>query len=78
MRYSIEVEEILAHMLTYAKTNRHEFITAEHLLYSCTFNEEFISSFKSLDGDIYSLRKDLEGYFEENIEKVEEFEPEAS
>ena len=78
MRYSIEVEEILAHMLTYAKTNRHEFITAEHLLFSCTFNEEFISSFKSLDGDIYRLRKDLEGYFEENIEKVEEFEPEAS
>ena len=78
MKYSTEVEKILGHMITYAKANRHEFITAEHLLYSSTFNEEFINSFKILKGDIEKLRKDLEEYFNENIEKVEDVEPEAS
>ena len=78
MKYSTEVEKILGHMITYAKANRHEFITAEHLLYSSTFNEEFINSFKILKGDIEKLRKDLEEYFNENIEKVEDAEPEAS
>lgn len=78
MKYSTEVEKILGHMITYAKANGHEFITAEHLLYSSTFNEEFINSFKILKGDIEKLRKDLEEYFNENIEKVEDVEPEAS
>ncbi|MBE6049032.1 MAG: AAA family ATPase [Clostridium sp.] len=78
MKYSIEVEEILEHMLTYAKANNHEFITAEHLLYSITFNQQFIDCFNVLNGDVDKLRKDLEGYFDENIERVEGIEPEAS
>ena len=78
MKYSSEVEKIISDMLAYAKKNKHEYITAEHLLYSATFNKEFINSFEALNGDIEALRKNLEDYFDDNIDTVDEVEPEAS
>ena len=78
MKYSDEVEIILSDMIAYADNNRHEYITAEHLLYSITFNKGFKKSFKALNGDVEVLRANLEKYFEDNIDIIEEGTPEAS
>lgn len=78
MKFNSHAEKIILGAMSYAKENNHEYITAEHVLYFMTFNEEFIKSFQGCNGNIDKLRMDLEGYFNENIESVEEKESQGS
>ena len=78
MKYSIEVEEILGQMVIFARDKKHEYITPEHLLYSITFNNNFIEAFKVCNGDLDKLRKNIEKYLDENIETLEKGDPEIS
>lgn len=78
MKYSREVEEILGQMVIFARDKKHEYITPEHLLYSITFNNNFIEAFKVCNGDLDKLRKNIEKYLDENIETLEKSDPEIS
>ncbi|MBE6050123.1 MAG: ATP-dependent Clp protease ATP-binding subunit ClpA [Clostridium sp.] len=78
MKYSREVEEILGQMVIFARDKKHEYITPEHLLYSITFNDNFIEAFKTCNGDIDRLRKSIENYLDENIDVLDKGDPEIS
>ena len=78
MKLSNIVEDIVIKSINYAKENNHEYVTAEHILYISTFNEDFKLAFESCGGDIAKLRQDLEVYLNENIDIVEDIEPEGS
>ena len=35
-----EVNEVIVGAIEYARENKHEYVTAEHILYKCTFIEK--------------------------------------
>lgn len=78
MRYSSVVNDILTKMISFARDNKHEYITAEHLLFVITFNDEFERCFNECGGSTSKLRIDLEEYINENFKPVEETEPQIS
>lgn len=78
MKLSEVVEEIVIKAINYSKENNHEYITPEHLLYITTFNEDFGKAFKNAGGDIIKLREDLQGYINENVSVIEDYEPQGS
>ena len=69
MELSKELNDVLIGAFNYGNKNKDTFITAEHLLYSLTFNETFISAVNNCDGDIEGLRKNLEEYINEYVDK---------
>ncbi|MEN8076560.1 ATP-dependent Clp protease ATP-binding subunit ClpA [Clostridioides difficile] len=71
MEITIEVNNILVEAYEFAKKNKHEFVTAEHILYAITFQERFIEVIKELEGNIDSLRNDLFDYLNNYIDKEE-------
>ncbi|MDD6795569.1 MAG: ATP-dependent Clp protease ATP-binding subunit ClpA [Clostridiaceae bacterium] len=72
------MEEIFDNVIKFAEEKKHEYVTAEHLLYIITFNKKFIKVFESCEGDIKTLRHNLEEYLNSNIEVIEEGNPEVS
>lgn len=78
MKFHENVQNIINKSINYAIENKHEYVTPEHVLYIITFEENFINSFKLCGGNIDKLRSDLQEYFKENIDIVENKEPEVS
>ena len=78
IRFSKVLEELFIKAVSFAKEEKHEYVTPEHLLYMITFNHEFEQSFKRCNGDINKLREDLEGYLKDNLNIVEDEEPKVS
>lgn len=78
MKYSNVVNDILTKMISFARDNKHEYITAEHLLFVITFNDEFERCFNECGGSTSKLRIDLEEYINENFKPVEDIEPQLS
>lgn len=78
MRLSERVEEIFAEAIKFAREKSHEYVTPEHVLYSITFEDSFKSSFEGCGGNIESLREDIKGYLDENMELVNNTDPEVS
>ena len=68
MEVTNEVNDIIVSAYEVAKGNKDEFVTAEHLLYSITFQERFINVVSNLDGNVLSLRENLSNYINEYIE----------
>ncbi|MCY3885809.1 MAG: ATP-dependent Clp protease ATP-binding subunit ClpA [Gammaproteobacteria bacterium] len=48
--------------MNYARVNRHEFVTVEHLLLALLENEDCKEVLENVDADIETLRKDLESF----------------
>ena len=40
MQVTKEVNEVIVGAIEYARENKHEYVTAEHILYKCTFIEK--------------------------------------
>lgn len=40
MQVTKEVNEVIVAAIEYARENKHEYVTAEHILYKCTFIEK--------------------------------------
>lgn len=78
MDLSKQVEEIFLHMTMFAQGKKHEYITPEHMLYTLLNDKDFSVAFKNCGGNIEALRKDLESYFEENLEEIYDRAPKIS
>ena len=70
MEITREVNNILVEAYEVAKKNRHEFVTAEHILYAITFQERFITVIEELEGNVEDLRNKLLDYLNNYIEKA--------
>ena len=69
MEVTKEVNDIIVNAYEVAKGNKDEFVTAEHLLYSITFQERFVNVVSNLDGNVLRLRENLSNYINEYIEE---------
>ena len=69
MEVTKEVNDIIVNAYEVAKGNKDEFVTAEHLLYSITFQERFVNVVSNLDGNVLRLRGNLSNYINEYIEE---------
>jgi len=75
MEINQQLNDILMAAFSEAQKNHHEFLTPEHILYSSLFNEAGQELIEETGGEITVLQKDLEGYFEEHIPRIEDTEP---
>lgn len=77
MTISAELNSIFSDAITFAKENKHEYITIEHIFFALIHNQNVITVLNSLGVDIGTLRAALEEYFKNHIEKVqnENYEP---
>ena len=48
MQVTKEVNEVIVGAIEYARENKHEYVTAEHILYKCTFIEKVQMPWKSV------------------------------
>ena len=71
MEITREVNNILVEAYEAAKKNKHELVTAEHILYAITFQERFIEVIEELQGNIDDLRNNLLEYLNNYIDKGE-------
>jgi ATP-dependent Clp protease ATP-binding subunit ClpA len=78
MRLDSETDKILTAAYNEAKFRNHEYFTPEHLLYSSLFFDEGKDIIENCSGDVESLKEDLIQYFKENLDTVENVDPEAS
>jgi len=78
MRLDNETDKILTAAYNEAKFRNHEYFTPEHLLYSSLFFDEGKDIIENCSGDVESLKEDLIQYFNENLDTVENVDPEAS
>lgn len=78
MELSKSVNKVLSEAYKLARRNEDEFFTPEHLLYCLLNNSDFESAFKKCNGDIEKLRKDLEEYVSNYVDKVQGIEPSES
>ena len=69
MEVSIELNDVIIRAFNHGKKNKDTFITAEHLLHALTFNERFIEAVNNCDGDIESLRNNLDEYINEYVDE---------
>ena len=72
MNVSAETGKLLEEAVMLAEQNHHEYVTPEHLLYALTLHDIFVKAFRNCGGSIDRLKKHIEEYFNENLEKVGE------
>jgi ATP-dependent Clp protease ATP-binding subunit ClpA len=78
MKITKSVNDALLMAFEEAKLNRDEFITPEHLLYASLFQNELVDSIENLGGDVEELKRNVKGYIDEFVSKVEDIEPQES
>ncbi|MCB1309571.1 MAG: AAA family ATPase, partial [Leptospiraceae bacterium] len=79
MMLSEELQKTLERAYQEARRRKHEYITLEHLLYALTFDRTACDILMHCGADVKKLGRDLEEFFEKNMEKVsseDDFEPE--
>ena len=78
MMVSQELNSIFSDAINFAKENRHEYITVEHIFFALIHNVDVVTILSECGADIEVLRENLQQYFDKNIEKspqVNNFEP---
>lgn len=75
MNISDELNQIIMAAFNEAKNRRHEFITPEHVLYASLFFDDGRSIVEKCGGDIESLTKDIDKFFNDKIPVVENIDP---
>lgn len=68
--FSTELGLTLEAAFREAASRRHAFFCLEHLLYALTYDEQVMEILQHVGINIQQLRKDLEGFFDKNIEVV--------
>ena len=59
MQVTKEVNEVIVGAIEFARENKREYVTAEHILYKCTFIEKVQNAMEKCGADIENLRKNL-------------------
>ncbi len=75
---SQELNSIFRDAISFAKKNKHEYITVEHIFFTLIHNINIVELLSECGADVDELKESLEGYFINNIEKIlqdKEFEP---
>jgi ATP-dependent Clp protease ATP-binding subunit ClpA len=72
MRISHELEISLTLAVNEARRRRHEFLCVEHLLYALLHDSDVAEVIRHSGGDVEALKKDLETFFEDRLEKLPE------
>ncbi len=72
MRISRELEITFALAVNEARRRRHEFLCIEHLLYALLHDTDVAEIIRHCGGDVQALKRDLERYFDEKIERLAE------
>ena len=52
MQVTKEVNEVIVGAIEFARENKHEYVTAEHILYKCTFIEKVQNAMEKCGADI--------------------------
>ncbi|MFO0417228.1 MAG: ATP-dependent Clp protease ATP-binding subunit ClpA [Pseudomonadota bacterium] len=68
--FSTELGLTLEAAFREAASRRHAFFCLEHLLYALTFDEQVIEILKHVGVQVQALRKDIEQFFDRNMEVV--------
>jgi ATP-dependent Clp protease ATP-binding subunit ClpA len=72
MRISRELEITFALAVNEARRRRHEFLCIEHLLYALLHDTDVVEIIRHCGGDVEALKRDLERFFEDKIERLTE------
>ncbi len=75
MEINQQLNDVLMAAFNEAHQNHHEFLTPEHILYSSLFNEAGQEIIEETGGEIETLQKNLEEYFDQHMPRVEDTEP---
>jgi len=67
---SQELNSIFSDAIRYAKENRHEYITVEHIFFALLHNQNIANILTQAGANVELLRGHLQEYFEKNIEKI--------
>lgn len=67
---SSNLEKHLNMAATFAKENRHEFVSLEHILLALTKDQEVIDILKATGCDVGELKKDLETFLDQHCPRV--------
>jgi ATP-dependent Clp protease ATP-binding subunit ClpA len=70
--FSQDVQITFSLAVREAQRRRHEFLTTEHVLYAMLFDEQGQEILRACGGDIQSLREDLELYFDQHLEALDQ------
>jgi ATP-dependent Clp protease ATP-binding subunit ClpA len=65
-----DLEIIFENTIQLASTNKHEYITLEHFLYSMINNESFAKILTDFGADIDSMKTDLENYINQDLREI--------
>ncbi len=72
--FNQEVQITFSLAVREAQRRHHEFLTTEHVLYAMLFDDQGCEILKACGGDVDSLRADLELFFEQHLESLEQLE----
>jgi ATP-dependent Clp protease ATP-binding subunit ClpA len=72
MRISRELEITFALAVNEARRRRHEFLCIEHLLYALLHDTDVAEIIRHCGGDAQALKRDLERFFDDKIERLAE------
>jgi len=76
--FSNELSYTLEAAYREAASRKHAFFCVEHLLYALLFDEEIVEIIRSCGGNDAQIKKDLEQFFEQHVEKVDDLKPHES
>ena len=72
--FNQEVQITFSLAVREAQRRHHEFLTTEHVLYAMLFDDQGREILTACGGDVDSLRTDLELFFEQHLESLEQLE----
>ncbi|MGW8272643.1 MAG: ATP-dependent Clp protease ATP-binding subunit ClpA [Thermodesulfovibrionales bacterium] len=65
-----ELEITLEAAIRYARNERHEYLTVEHILYALLHNDKGVDIIENCGGDVGAIKSLLAGFFSKNIPRV--------
>ena len=69
---SSELNAVFQKALTYAKDQRHEYLTIEHVFFALLSSDEGVRILKECGGDVHVMRESLATYLMQNMEPLPE------
>lgn len=69
IEFTENMQKVLGRAGFLARKERHQYFTAEHLVYGMTFDEDFSQEYQWAGGDVEKLRRDLTTFLDEQAGK---------